>query len=370
MNTEAKGIAGDITIETSNLFLSDGAIVSASTGGVGNAGNIIITTQNFNLDEGARVSTNTISSGQAGNIQLNIRDNLNLVNSTIEASTAPESTGIGGNIIIDPQSVTIQDGATIAVNSDGKGQGGSIELTAEKLTLKKGSITAETASNQGGNITLNIEDTLTFENSGEITAEAGTAEAGGNGGDITINADFILAFPADNNYEIIAKAFEGDGGNIKLTTNSFFGREFVNISASSQFGIDGDVSIDILEVNPAQSLTELPANVIDASQQISQACTPEDGESGRFVATGRGGLPLSPNEPLRGTAVITNWVDEPTETTGRVTDRLAKNLVGDESISQIVEAQRWIINDRGNLELVAQPPANPAMQINVNCDSY
>ncbi|MDJ0743368.1 MAG: filamentous hemagglutinin N-terminal domain-containing protein [Xenococcaceae cyanobacterium MO_167.B27] len=370
VNTEAKGIAGDITIETSNLFLSDGAIVSASTGGVGNAGNIIITTQNFNLDEGARVSTNTISSGQAGNIQLNIRDNLNLVNSTIEASTAPESTGIGGNIIIDPQSVTIQDGATIAVNSDGKGQGGSIELTAEKLTLKKGSITAETASNQGGNITLNIEDTLTFENSGEITAEAGTAEAGGNGGDITINADFILAFPADNNYEIIAKAFEGDGGNIKLTTNSFFGREFVNISASSQFGIDGDVSIDILEVNPAQSLTELPANVIDASQQISQACTPEDGESGRFVATGRGGLPLSPNEPLRGTAVITNWVDEPTETTGRVTDRLAKNLVGDESISQIVEAQRWIINDRGNLELVAQPPANPAMQINVNCDSY
>ena len=211
---------------------------------------------------------------------------------------------------------------------------------------------------------------MSFENSGEITATAGTAEAGGNGGDVTINADFILAFPTDNNYKITANAFEGDGGNIKLTTNSFFGSEFVDISASSQFGIDGDVTIDVLEIDPARGLTKLPANVIDASQQISQACTPKDEESGRFVATGRGGLPLSPNEPLRGTAVITNWVDEPTETTGRVTDGLAKNLVRDESISQIVEAQRWIINDRGNLELVAQPPTNPAMQINVNCDSY
>ncbi len=366
VETLGRGQAGDINITSQNFNLSNQTKISASTFNSGQAGNINITANNFNLKEDAAVITNTTGSVQAGDIQLQIRDNLNLVNSKITASTAENSSGKGGNINIETQNITIQDGATIAVNSDGSGQGGNITLAAEELTLDNGSITAETASNQGGNISLDIGNILGFDNSGEITATAGNNQNPGDGGNVTINADFILAFPTDNTYEITANAFQGDGGNIEITTNSFFGREFVNITASSEFGLEGDVSIDILEIDPTKGLTELPANVIDASQKITQGCTPQ--ESGRFVATGRGGLPLSPNEPLRGTTVITNWVDEPTETTGKVNNQLAQTLAENKSNSKIIEAQGWIINAQGNLELVTETAANPSLPINVPCN--
>ena len=368
VETRGTGDAGNININTQNFKIGKQTEISASTFSSGKAGDINITANNFNLEEGARVITNTTSSGQAGDIQLQIRDNLNLVNSTIGASTAKNSSGQGGNINIDPQTVLVKDGATIAVNSDGSGKGGSITLIAEELTLDKGSITAETASNQGGNITLDIGNTLSFKNSGQITASAGTEQAGGDGGNIKINADFILAFPTDKTYEITANAFEGNGGNIQLTTNSFFGSEFVKLSASSQFGLEGDVSVDVLEIDPARGLTELPTNIVDASQQIAQGCTPKDRkESSRFIATGRGGLPLSPNEPLRGKAVITNWVNEPTEIIARVNNQSPTKL-GNESSAEIVEAQAWRINERGNLELVAESPAQFSPPISVACN--
>ena len=61
---------------------------------------------------------------------------------------------------------------------------------------------------------------------------------------------------------------------------------------------------------------------------------------------------------MRGTAVVTDWVDEPTETTTKTGDRLAQNLLEEESSPEIIEAQKWIVNDRGNLELVAEPPSD------------
>ena len=63
-------------------------------------------------------------------------------------------------------------------------------------------------------------------------------------------------------------------------------------------------------------------------------------------------------------------MDEPTETTGRVNNQLTRNLAEDKSNSKIIEAQRWIINDRGNVELVTEPPANPTIPINVPCNNY
>ncbi len=309
VETRGTGDAGNINITTQNFNISKQTEISASTFSSGQAGDIKITANNFNLEEDATVITKTAGSGQAGDIQLQIMDNLNLVNSSIAASTNQNSTGRGGNINIDPQSVTIQDGATIAVNSDGSGTGGSITLAAEELTLDNGSITAETASNQGGNITLTVGDILQFINDGQITASAGTAQAGGDGGNVTINSDFILAFPTENTYQITANAFEGDGGNIQLTTNSFFGREFVNITASSEFGLSGNVTINTLEVDPTKGLVELPTNLVDPSEQIDKACTPGSPQrQSSFVVTGRGGLPLSPTEPLQDASSLTQWV--------------------------------------------------------------
>ncbi|WP_036479880.1 filamentous hemagglutinin N-terminal domain-containing protein [Myxosarcina sp. GI1] len=369
VNSEATGNGGNLKINTESLRIRDGGQISADTLGDGKAGNITITSNSLEALNNGKISTATLGSFNAGNITMNVRDSISLAgeDSGIFANTEADSTGNSGSIFINPQTITISDGAAIAVNSDGSGQGGSIALAAEELTLNNSSITAETTSNQGGNITLN-GDIVQFIDDGEITATAGTAQAEGNGGNVNIDADFILAFPTDNTYGITANAFKGDGGNIELETISFFGSDFVNTSASSQFGLEGDVSIEILELDPARGLIRLPADVIDASQQISQACTPQEEETDRFVAIGRGGLPLSPNEPLRETAVVTDWVDEPTEiTTDKINERLVESST-DESSSKIVEAQGWVVNDRGNVELVSEASTNSTMPINNPCN--
>nr|MDJ0577707.1 S-layer family protein [Xenococcaceae cyanobacterium MO_234.B1] len=277
------GTGGNIIINTPKLIVQDGAVVSASarslaerfgTDSIGKAGNLTVTANWVELS-GTSAALKTPSA--------------------LQTSTA--GAGVGGNLLIDTNRLIVRDGAAIAVNSEGISEAGSIEIKADSLTLNKGFITAETASNQGGNITLEIQDTLQFIDSGEITATAGTVQGPGDGGNIKINADFILAFPTDNTYKITANAFKGNGGNIQITTKGFFGAEFVDISASSEEGLEGVVSIDILEVNPAQSLTELPSNIVDASRLIAKSCLAGGAmaeEQNEFVVTGRGGLPANP----------------------------------------------------------------------------
>ena len=59
-------------------------------------------------------------------------------------------------------------------------------------------------------------------------------------------------------------------------------------------------------------------------------------------------------------ATFDNWY--------KVSNQLAKNLVEDESSNEIVEAQGWIINDRGNVELVTEPPAQFSTPTYVPCN--
>ncbi|MDJ0532952.1 MAG: S-layer family protein [Xenococcaceae cyanobacterium MO_207.B15] len=200
-------------------------------------------------------------------------------------------------------------------------------------------------------------------NNGEITATAGTALAGGDGGDVTIKSNFILAFPTDNIYQITAEAFEGDGGNIEIATNSIFGREFINISASSQFGIDGEIAIDTPDVDPLQGLDNLTTEVIDPSQLISQSCLGGNqaiaGESSEFILTGRGGLPPSPNESLKGDATISpEWLEIESLTTENPKNiRIeAQKETSSSKLPEIVQATGWVRRANGKLTLVAENP--------------
>ena len=363
-NFEAEGDSGELRIDTERLILRDGGQISATTFGNGNAGNLIVNasesvkiigiepvgasglttgvfaqansgaegnggsielnTRSLVATDGSEIITRTAGKGNAGNITLNVEESLTITGADtgIFADTEQGSTGNGGSIFIDPETIILQDGASIAVNSQGSGKGGNIELQAGSLTLERGVITAETASNQGGNINLQLLDLLTLRNNSQISATAGTARAGGDGGNIDIDAPFILSFP-DNN-KITAEAFLGTGGNINITTNSILGLEFLDISASSQFGLEGTVSINTLEIDPSQGLVELPSK--PETPQISQGCETSRGGGSSFINTGRGGLPPSPTETLSSREV---WKDVQLPT------QLTKNSVI-QSITQIL----------------------------------
>ncbi|WP_424094512.1 filamentous hemagglutinin N-terminal domain-containing protein [Moorena producens] len=377
-STAGDGDAGNITLRAEQVTIQGESQVSATTSRVtntdrGKGGNIkIIEANRFEATDGGNVRTTTEGTEQAGNITLEVRDDITLAGtgSGLFANTTSGSSGDGGNIFVDPRTVTIRDGAKIAVDSQGQGKGGSITLEAGTLTLNnKAELSAETASTQGGNITLTIDELLFLRRNSKISTTAGTAQAGGDGGNITIKAPFILGIRQENS-DITANAFEGNGGNINITTQGIIGLEFrekltplSDITASSEFGVDGTVNINAPGIDPSQGLSELPTDVIDVSQLIEKNLCAA-GEGSEFIATGRGGLPISPNETLSPNPTWDDWrITEQPQT--RIRKRRSRSRqhqlqtnqpqTKNPKPKQIVEAQGWVIAPNGEVILTAHP---------------
>lgn len=381
VETSSTGNAGSMTFTTGQLTLKDGVEVSASTLGAGKAGDINLNAQSVSLSGGARVTTNTASSGQAGNLNVQVQDTLLLTGrgTGLFASTTPGSTGNGGNITIDPRLVQIEDGAAIAVNSQGSGTGGSITIQAGRLFLDRGSITAETASAQGGNVTLDIRDLLLLRRNSLISATAGTAQAAGNGGNINIRAEFIVGVLGENS-DIVANAFTGQGGNITITTNAIFGllpqvrlTPLSDITASSEFGLSGTIAINTLNVDPSRGLAALKIDFTDQSQQIGLGCAAGGrlaNRESRFTVSGRGGVVASPTEPFTGAQPLIQLLAGTSEQRAAM-EQNSPGAIAPVPPTPIIEAQGWQQAPDGSIDLVAQAvsapiPAQPILPL--RCD--
>ena len=320
--TTSIGDGGSITITApETIDIRGQGSITAETSGSGPAGSIKINTQNLTIVDGAIITTSTGSSGKAGDINLTLTDSLFISDegSGLFANTESNSAGDGGDITVNSPQINLENKAAIAVNSFGEGIGGDIKITADLLNLDQSNITAETRSSDGGNPTLNIQNLLTLSNSSKITATAGTAQAGGDGGNINIAAGFIIAVP-DENSDITANAFEGDGGNIGIITQGLFGIEFretetplSDITVSSEFGLDGNVQINTLETDPLRGLAILPEEPVDT--QIQQGCQGDGTQANvAFFNLGRGGSPSSPEDPFSTNPITEEWTpldDEP-----------------------------------------------------------
>jgi filamentous hemagglutinin family protein len=306
--------AGKINLNADRITIHNNSQVSAATS-AGLSGSIKVTANTFEATEGGQLSTTTTGNNQAGDITLEVSDDVTLTNngSGVFANTDKDSTGKGGSITIThPRSINIQDGAQVAVNSQGTGEGGDIQIQANSLTLNNGSaISAETASNTGGNINLTARDLLLLRRGSEISTTAGTAAAGGDGGNITLDAadGFIVAVPQENS-DIKANAFTGNGGQVDVTAQAIFGLEFrerltplSDITASSQFGLQGEVNINTPGIDPNRGLQTLPENPVDV--EVNSGCQPGEGEASvEYYETGRSGSPQGLDEPLNSDRVI------------------------------------------------------------------
>jgi large exoprotein involved in heme utilization and adhesion len=199
---------------------------------------------------------------------------------------------------------------------------------------------------------------LLLRQNSQISTTAGALQSGGDGGNITINSAFIVAIPKEDS-DITANAFKGRGGNTNITATGIYGIEFrprptflSDITASSEFGVDGIVDISTLEINPSYGLVELPTTLVDQTSQIAQVCLASNRES-RFTVIGRGGLPQSPTEVISpdmvqddlGTSVVSN---PPTH------ESVNPSLTSPRK--QLVEAQGWVVDDNGVVTLIAAAP--------------
>jgi len=118
-------------------------------------------------------------------------------------------------------------------------------------------------------------------------------------------------------------AFEGRGGQVLINAVSILGltssgeprlqvlraRPTNDTSAGSQFGEAGIVDLNALVVDPSAGVVELPTNLEDRANQITPGCGLGNADDGNeFVATGRGGVPTNPNDPLAADGVEVPWV--------------------------------------------------------------
>ncbi|MEL7243625.1 MAG: S-layer family protein, partial [Cyanobacteria bacterium J06573_2] len=190
---------------------------------------------------------------------------------------------------------------------------------------------------------------LLLRNNSTISTRAGTENSGGgNGGNITIDGGLIVAVPNENS-DINANAFQGNGGNILINTPGIFGITFreqttpqSDITASSEFGLDGNFDLNLLELDITSGLIELPENLTDAADRISAGC-PTD-EEARFVTSGRGGIPQNPRQTLQNEIVLQdlrNITSTPSSPSSLSTP------------SNIKEATGWILNKDGDIEFIA-----------------
>jgi large exoprotein involved in heme utilization and adhesion len=81
------------------------------------------------------------------------------------------------------------------------------------------------------------------------------------------------------------------------------------ISQSSGPALQGTVTFSASGVNPAQGLVELPQNVVNPAALIATNPCIKGAES-EFTATGKGGVPPSPNDDLSSPRSPLPWVEE------------------------------------------------------------
>lgn len=366
--------AGNISIISPNLItFQNNSQVLSNTSSIGNAGNIsVVAGQSITFKDNSQIIAQTSSDGKAGNIDLKAETSILFNAGTgLFANTTKGSKGDGGNITIDSQYVTLKDGATIAVDSLGSGIGGNISISANYLSLLNGSsITSATASSNGGNINLNIPSILLMRYGNQISTTAGTAQSGGNGGNININAGFIVGVKEEDS-NIFANAFTGNGGNINITTNGIYGLEFrsqltrfSDITASSAFGLQGNVIVTTPSVDPSRGLSSLPVNLADSSQEINQSCAVGgklSGRDNRFMISGKGGLPKSPNDELSINRPLVELAELVPSTSIAANSELKSESVKDVP-KTIVEANAIARDSRGRLRLMAtSQPLSPAI---------
>ena len=245
---------GTVNITSPNIYLQDGGSISTSTFSTGPAGIIVINTDNLKIT--GEIPKSTFNPGRPSNIgsstfifDIDLAESLPNTFDTSTFTNLP-LTGNSGNIEINANSIEISDSGAISVLNDGKGDAGNLEINADSISLDNGGeISASTTSGEGGNIDFNT-DNLSLLGQSNITASAGGQ---GNGGNITIDSETLLGL---ENSDITANAIAGNGGNIEISSDFIFGLEsrpeltpFSDITASSELGIDGTVTIFSPESN-------------------------------------------------------------------------------------------------------------------------
>ena len=337
------GNAGNVEINTREILLKDGGLIEAANQSTGASGNVIL-----NTSESVTVEGSYFSSGRLSNVLSEIS-----VGTIRPIEPLQDIFGIGanpngnaGSLVINSPVVNIADTARVIAVNEGTGDGGEIFITADELNLSDQAVlSTSTESGTGGSLYLNINDIISLRSQSLIDAQSLVT---GDGGNINIQTSLVVGL---ENSRINANAVTGNGGSINITAQGLFLSPDSSITATSEFGIDGVVEINTPDEENKLAIAELPADLTDASQQIVGNCSWT--RDNTFYVVGRRGIAKTPQEHIQD---YTMWSDirDFNQAEGSRQEAGGRR----EKQERIIEANAWIINERGNVELVAVVPSN------------
>ncbi|MCP4699378.1 MAG: CHAT domain-containing protein [Gammaproteobacteria bacterium] len=351
------GKGGMIAISTPLLEIEDKGTIQAATRGVGNAGGIVLEVDSLHIRGQGYVITNTArGSGRAGDMEIKASQAMIVSGNNPQArgsvlsetfgsgdagqisiatprlilqdgawiKSATAGSGTGGTITIDADELALSDGAKVSAAAEGlKGRGGDVDIRTNRARLHGGSLVTTESRSRGeaGRIRMRVEDFLRMQGGSGIKTSTLRADGGnveiassgylylsdseistsvqaekGNGGNIELTPEFVVL----DGSRIKADASKGKGGNVAVTASGVynFSGEPIEavITASSQFGLDGTVTIDAPDVNVIEGEI-LPASFLRVRALLRHRCgIYTEAEPSRFVAGAYAGDRKNPDD--------------------------------------------------------------------------
>ncbi|MCC5609526.1 filamentous hemagglutinin N-terminal domain-containing protein [Nostoc sp. CHAB 5834] len=405
-STYGTGSAGNLTIQTQRLSIRDGAQVSAGTfpsssgaggslsvaasesieligtsangsssglytqtEGTGSAGNLTVQTQQLSIRDGAVISAITSKSGLGGSLNVTASESIELIGGQLLggglfASTDANSTGDAGDLTVKTNNLLVRDGAEITVQSLGTGTAGNMTLNSRSIRLDNNALLSGNTQSAKVNpnreqatININSQDLIMSRNSNIRTNARGENVIGGN---INIDTDFLIG---SENSDISANSANFRGGNVRINAQGIFGIQFRDVASDKTSDItatgasselSGNVEINTPDVDPNSGLVNLPTIPVDT--QVAQTCQAGGNlAKSSFTITGRGGLPPNPGEALNADAVQVDLV-----ALNPNADNPNRPFVPSKTTSPapepIIEATGLTLNQKGEVVLTANLP--------------
>jgi filamentous hemagglutinin family protein len=246
-------VSGDIQINATGVVsLSDRSTIANAVQplAVGRSGDVNITAASLSITGVSQLISATFGQGNAGDVNIDIRDGV-----TLDGSNR---FGQGSGILT-------------FVEFDAIGNGGNININTGSLLVRNGAqlVSSTFALGDAGHININARDVVSFDGAGQIrqqfSAAASTVQffAIGNGGDINITTG---SFFLTNSAQLSAVAFgEGNAGSVNITardtvfldgwSNNGTSSSIASAVATNGTGRSGNINIStgsMVAVNGAQ----------------------------------------------------------------------------------------------------------------------
>lgn len=194
--TEPTVILNELVLSLFNpIGLRDG--LYAFSAGAGKAGNLTIEANRVNFGNGAAMLTSALATGPGGEMRVNASESLTVDSGSIML-TGTVGTGDAGSLTLSAGSLQVFDGSLISTtpNATSSGRGGDLTINADTVTLglvpagsvvPGGLFSTTLGAGDAGNLTVTARQ---LEVSGGAQISAASAGAG-RGGDLVVNADRV-----------------------------------------------------------------------------------------------------------------------------------------------------------------------------------